>query len=290
MKVGIVQPRIQLGVDALKQNRDHLCQMADQLFGGGVRLIVLPECANSQYFPDSAQMVAELAEPLDGPTVQGWEALAALRSGYIVGGILEQTPDGIYNTAVLVGPRGLIGCYRKMHRFGWEQEWLCAGDDLPVFELPDLGIRLGMLVCYDLRFTEAVQALALSGIDLLAVPTTWTSIGKRILWDQHGYSLQDHLVIGYAYAHHIAVICADRVGQEGTVTFLGASIAVHPGGEIAIGPLSGHEPTAAIADLDVKSARNKRIGAAGDLQRDRRPEHYRTRIITESENSSRIAT
>ena len=283
MKIGIVQPLIQSGVDALEQNRDHLCQLADQLFGGGAELVVLPECANSQYFPASAQMAAALAEPLDGPSVRRWEMLAAARSGYIVGGILEQAQDGIYNTAVLVGPRGLLGRYRKMHRFGWEREWLCAGDDLPVFDLPDLGIRLGMLICYDLRFTGAVNALALSDIDLLAVPTTWTSIGKRILWDWHGYAPQDHLVIGYAYAHHIAVICSDRVGQEGTVTFLGASIAVHPGGEVAIGPLSGNEPATAIADLDVKSARNKRIGSAGDLQRDRRPEQYRTRIVVEYE-------
>jgi len=286
MKVGIAQPHIQVGVDALEQNRDRLYRAAAALFDGGAELIVLPECANTQYFPASAEMVAALAEPLDGPTVRSWEALAVARSGYIAGGILEQAEDGIYNTAVLVGPRGLVGRYRKLHRFGWEREWLRAGDDLPIFDLTALGIRLGLLICYDLRFTEVVQALALSGIDLLAVPTTWTSIGKRVLWDQHGYSPQDHLVIGYAYAHHIAVVCADRVGQEGAVTFLGASIAVHPGGEVAVGPLSGREPATAIVDLDVASARNKRIGPAGDLWHDRRSEQYQTRLIVERENGT----
>lgn len=284
MKVGIVQPEIQIGVSAVNSNRKQISSMASKLFGQGASLVVLPECASYQYFPDSREMLLDLAEPLRGPTVQAWSELGATYNGYIVGGILEQDEDGVYNTAVLVGPDGLIGRYRKLHRFGWEREWLLAGNELPVFDLSNLGIRAGMLICYDLRFSEAVQALALSGIDLLAVPTTWTSIGKRILWDQYGYCPQNHLVIGYAYAYQLAIVCADRVGQEGKVTFLGASLAVQPGGEVAAGPLRGSEAGIALADLDVESSRNKRIGSAGDLVRDRRPECYRLTSLSNDQS------
>lgn len=274
MKVGIVQPEVQTGITAVSRNRDQSCQAVGDLFAAGASLVVLPECANYQYFPASQEMLLALAEPLNGPSVQRWSELASSHGGYIAGGILERSDDGIHNSAVLVGPHGLVGCYRKLHRFGWERDWLLAGNELPVFDLPDLNIRVGMLICYDLRFTEAVARLALSGIDLLVVPTTWTSIGKRVLWDACGYCPQDHLAIGLAYAHHIAVVCADRVGQEETVTFLGASIAVQPGGEVAVGPLDGHKAASVIADLDVASARDKRVSTAGDLLRDRRPECY----------------
>jgi predicted amidohydrolase len=183
---------------------------------------------------------------------------------------------------VLVGPRGLIGRYRKIHRFGWEREWLLAGNELLVFDLPGLGARIGMLICYDLRFSETITQLALAGVDLLVVPTTWTSIGKRVLWDQYGYCPQNHLTIGYAYAHHIALVCADRVGREGDVTFLGSSIAVQPGGEVAIGPLDAHQTAAVITDLHIEYSRDKRIGTAGNLLRDRGSESYKVTLVAES--------
>ncbi|QBD77628.1 hypothetical protein EPA93_17155 [Ktedonosporobacter rubrisoli] len=274
MKVGVVQPNVQTGIDAVEANRALAMQEAEKMFMAEARLVVLPECASYQYFPGSPEMLSALAEPLYGPSVTLWSQLAVRYNAYIAGGILEKEVNGIYNTAVLVGPGGLVGHYRKLHRFSWERDWLLAGNELAIFELPELTIRAGLLICYDLRFTEAVLSLALAGIDLLIVPTTWTSLGKRILWDQAGYCPQNHLAIGYAYAHHIAVVCADRVGREDEVTFLGASIAVHPGGEVALGPLSGHEAGATLAELDVERARDKRIASAGDLMRDRRPECY----------------
>jgi predicted amidohydrolase len=281
MKVGIVQLEAQTGSSAIGHNRDQACQAAENLFGEGASLVVLPECAHYLYFPSSSEMLNELAEPLTGPSVQRWSELAATYRGYIVGGILEKDSDGIYNTAVLIGPRGLVGRYRKIHRFGWEREWLLAGNELPVFDLPGLGARIGLLICYDLRFSEAITQLALAGIDLLVVPTTWTSIGKRVLWDQHGYCPQNHLAIGHAYAHHIAVVCADRVGQEGDVTFLGSSIAVQPDGEVAIGPLDGHKTAAVITDLHIERSRDKRIGTAGNLLQDRGAESYKVTLISE---------
>jgi len=281
MKVGIVQLEAQPGSAAIEHNRDQACRSVKNLFGKGASLVVLPECTHYQYFPDSSAMLNELAEPLTGPSVQRWSELAASYRGYIVGGILEKDSDGIYNTAVLIGPRGLVGRYRKLHRFGWEREWLLAGNELPVFDLPSLGARIGLLICYDLRFSEAITQLTLAGIDLLAVPTAWTSIGKRVLWDQYGYCPQNHLAVGHAYAHHIAVVCADRVGREGDVTFRRSSIAVQPGGEVAIGPLDGHQTAAVIADLHIEGSRDKRIGTAGNLLRDRRSECYKVTPVSE---------
>jgi predicted amidohydrolase len=281
MRVGIVQlagtaePGDERALaDTRTRSVEQLCAVFDQ----GADLAVLPECALHRYVLDRPEDVRALAETVPGPTVEAWQGVSAARGGYVVGGILERDGDRFYNTAVVVGPEGLIGRYRKMHRFGWEQNWLEAGEGLILVTLRAFDVRLGVLVCYDLRFPEAVRALAFQGMDILAAPTTWTSIGKRTLWDAAGYCLQDHVAIAHAYQNHVAVVCADRIGREGSVRFLGASIGVSPGGDVAVGPLPRDEESLAVADMDLSSARQKTVGGAGNLWRDRRASYPVTEI------------
>ncbi len=268
MKMGLVQLEVS-PYASLEKNREAQRSLVRQVFAAGANLVVLPECASHKYAMRTLQEVEDWAEPIDGPTVRLWESWAREHQGYIVGGILERAPEGLFNTAVMVGPNGYAGLYRKMHRFGWERQWLNGGDGLTVWRIRSLNLTLGVLICYDLRFGYTVSALADAGADVVAVPTTWTSVGKRLLWDGSGYAPQNHLVLGHAYAHRVYMVCADRVGREEDVTYLGASIGAGPEGEALLGPLSGSHPGYGVIDIDVERARQKRVGQS-DLRRDRR--------------------
>lgn len=271
MRVGMVQLLIDPDANRTVENREQSGAEIQTLFERGAKLVVLPELTNIGYFPSSREMVEGLSEDLDcSESVQQWQMLAHQYQGYIVGGILERDARGIYNSAVLVGSSGVVAKYRKVHLFNWETQWLTPGNVSVTAYLNDLDVTVGLLICYDLRFPEAVQRLADEGADVVAVPTTWTSVGKPILWDDSGYCLQNHVVIAHAYCNRLAFVCADRIGQEHGVTYLGASIAVQPSGMVAVGPLAGTAAQSQVAEIDIEEARVKSVGQYNDLVRDRR--------------------
>lgn len=259
MKVAITQllvPR----ENTLRDNHAVQRNMIGDLSRQGAQLIILPECASHPYGLESRADIDGWAEELDGATVRFWEALAGKSKIYIVGGILERSSQGFFNTAVLIGPNGYLGHYRKMHRFGWEQDWLSSGESLKVWHIKSLELTLGLLICYDLRFSYMVSGLALAGVELIAVPTTWTSVGKTRLFDDLGYAPADHLVLGHAYAHRLFIAASGRVGQEVGVRYLGSSIVAGPNGMAMAGPLSIERPASAVVDMVVSQARMKGIG------------------------------
>ena len=153
MKVGFVQFSPVLGDRAATLRKvDRMCEEfrpAD--------LVVLPELCNSGYNFASAEQARSTAEDArDGPFTQYLASLSKRHRQYIVAGINElDNQDGrLYNTAVLVGPDGHIGKYRKLHLFMNEKDYFQPGNQgLPVF---DLGVcKVGMLICFDWIFPEA---------------------------------------------------------------------------------------------------------------------------------------
>lgn len=275
MIFGVVQSENLPGVKNVPFNREANGKAIKELFDKGAHLIVLPECSNHQYILNSAEEVRDYSEPLDGKSVTYWSEIAAFYGGYIVGGILEQTERCVYNTAVLIGPNGYIGHYRKVHLFNWEKSYLNEGDlGFPTFQLEKLGIKVGMLVCYDLRFPEAVRSLAMKSCDVLLVPTTWTSIGKSMLWDANGYCLANYLAIAHTYTNKFAIVCANRAGIENGVQCLGSSIIVDSTSKVVGGPGSKLEADQILGEFDPNISRKKEIGKTNDLLQDRRPEYY----------------
>ena len=105
-----------------------------------------------------------------GPTTEAFERECARLGHPRVTGLLERDGDTLYNAAILVGPDGLIGSYRKTHLpFLGVDRFVMPGDELKVFDTP-LG-RIGLIICYDLRFPEVTRTLALAGADIVALPT-----------------------------------------------------------------------------------------------------------------------
>ena len=113
-----------------------------------------------------------LAESIPGPSTERLREIAVSAETYLVAGLIER--DGgsgrLYNSAVLVGPHGVLGTYRKLHLTAEDRAWATPGDlGLPTFDIPPG--RVGMLLGYDALFPEAARSLALDGADIIACPS-----------------------------------------------------------------------------------------------------------------------
>lgn len=121
-------------------------------------------------FIGSSKTFADVAEPADGPTARMLGELARSKRAYVVAGIVEREGTSLYNTAILLNREGkLAGKYRKVHLPHAEIEGgLRPGSEFPVFST-DFG-KLGLMICYDVFFSDAAKALSLAGAEIVAMP------------------------------------------------------------------------------------------------------------------------
>ena len=231
------------------RNLELTLNAAEQLFDRGARLVVLPELVVSGYSADRGRLL-HVAEPVDGPAVAAWTELARRRDGWVAGGFCERDGDSLFNSAVLVGPDGPLLHYRKLHLFREEKLGFEPGDlGLPVVELP-IG-RVGVCICYDLRFVETLRVLALQGAELVCVPTAWIAGFDREKWDERGLAPQAANAILQANLNQVFVACASQAGPRGGWDMLGSSVLIDPRGKLALGPLPGEEDELALAEVDL---------------------------------------
>ncbi|MEU6648639.1 nitrilase-related carbon-nitrogen hydrolase [Streptomyces sp. NPDC046900] len=242
----------------------------------GAKVVVLPELSNSGYVFRDAAEASSLAEPLDGPTVTGWIALARRHRLIVVGGLCERDEDGlIRNSAVLVDPQGLRAVYRKAHLFGDEHQFFVPGAELPPVIDTSVG-RIGLLVCYDQEFPEWVRTLALGGADLLCVPVNWP-LFPRPAGERPGEVIR---VQANAAINRMFVAVCDRSASlaERDVPWTGGSVVVDLDGYPVAGPATETGDELLLADCALATARDKRLGEHNDVLADRRPEFYRSII------------
>jgi predicted amidohydrolase len=256
-------------------NRDEAVRWATRAADQGAQLIVLPELASSGYvFNDEAEAERTAESAGDGPIVEALQSVCARHTCYVVVGVNERAGKQRYNSAVLVGPEGTLGAYRKLHLFHNEKSWFEPGSELPVIDTP-IG-RIGFVICFDLWFPEPSRALALAGADIISVPTNWVASFKRTVWDERGYCQGDYIAMATAAQNGVVMVCADRVGEERGTTFLGASIIVGADGWPLAGPASKDQPELLMATIDlddVEAARQRT--PRNHLITDRRPDAYR---------------
>jgi predicted amidohydrolase len=163
--IGVAQVEPVMGeVDAkLDQIADLVAQNAD------VDLLVLPERFIGSEADD--QIIAEkVAETIPGPATSRLTQIAKTHGLLLVVGLVERAETYIYNSAVLVGPDGVVGTYRKLHLSAVDRGWATPGNlGLPTFDTP-IG-RIGLQIGSDVNFPEAARCLALDGADLIAWPS-----------------------------------------------------------------------------------------------------------------------
>ena len=272
IKVAVVQLNPKLGEN--EDNRRRIVQRYREAAAEGARLIVFPECATSGYGFADLETVGAAAEPLPGPTTEALQPICAETGSYVVVGLLErETEEIVYNTAALVGPEGLVGRYRKAHLplLGVDR-FVTPGDTgFRAWETP-LG-RIGMLICYDLRFPEAMRAVALSGADVVALPTNWPDGSQNA---------PTFVTRTRALENRIFLLACNRCGEESGFWFFGRSQITDPRGDVLAEAGAGEQTC--YAEIEPKEAREKRIVLRPDefeldTVGDRRPDLY-GRLIT----------
>lgn len=258
----------------LQHNRAEAVRWVEAAADRGAQLVVLPELASSGYVFATQEEAAGLSEDAGGGAiVSALTEVCSRHQMFAVSGLAERSGDRRYNSAVLVGPSGRLATYRKVHLFNHEQTWFHPGDELIVIDLP-FG-RVGMMICFDIWFPEVARGLALQGAEIIAVPTNWVSSFKRTVYDERGYCQGDIMAMAAAAANGAVVVCADRIGVERGVPFLGASIIVGADGWPVAGPASAEGPELLVADVDLESVETARCRTPRNhLLSDRRPDVY----------------
>jgi N-carbamoylputrescine amidase len=270
VKVACVQMHPRVGEKAanLSASLAHIERAASD----GARLIVLPELANTGYMFETRAEAFSLAEAVPGgPSCQAWMATAARLGVTLVAGIAERDGDVLYNAAVVIGPAGYIGTFRKVHLWNSENLFFEPGNlGFPVFKTP-IG-RIGVAICYDIWFPETFRLQALKGADIVCVPTNWVPIpGQR----PGREAMATVLAMAAAHCNSIFIACADRVGTERGQPFEGQSVIVGCSGWPVAGPASRAAEEIVLAELDLGSARRLRNwNQFNQVLRDRRTDVY----------------
>ena len=258
MTVGFVQFAPTLGdLSATIRSLERLLEQSH-----GADLLVLPELCNSGYNFESSEQAKGLSEPVaDSRFLDYLSTYCAKLNCHIVTGFNERVGDRLFNTAVLIGPNGLRGSYRKLHLFYNEKSHFAPGDKgLEVF---DIGCaRIGILICFDWIFPEVWRILALKGADIICHPS------NLVLPD-----LAQRGVPAHALMNRVYTITANRTGTEGDLTFTGRSIICDTKG-VVIASATRDEACVRIVEIDIATARTKSVTSRNDLFADRRPDEY----------------
>jgi predicted amidohydrolase len=262
MKIAAAQISCALGdVEAnLRKIRDFSSQARE----GGAELVVFPEVADTGY---SMPIIATCATPWTEGAVPGLQKTAKDLSIAIICGVSEREGDSIYNSQVFVDANGdIIGSYRKTHLFTGtpigEDECFVPGNELKSF--PFGGLRLGLSVCYDLRFPELYRTLAIEQrANAFILSSAWPF--PRI---EHFRTL----VSARAIENQSYMISSNRVGTDEGVTCCGCSAIIDPYGVTLASASTDREEIilAEVSEEVITSVRNKMAVFA-----QRRPDVYR---------------
>ena len=258
MKIGFLQFAPALGnVQATMQVIDRLLDHSPE-----ADLWVLPELCYSGYnFESLAQAQATSEVVGESVFLRHLEALCRQKTCHVVTGFNERDGDQLYNSAILVGPHGYVGKYRKLHLFLNEQDYFEPGNiGLPIFDIGPC--KIGILVCFDWFFPEAWRVLALQGADIICHPSNLVLPG-----------LAQRAVPIHALTNRFYVITANRIGTERDLTFTGLSTIANPRGEVLV-QASPAEELAGLVEADISLSRDKMITPRNSVLGDRRPGEY----------------
>lgn len=217
-KAGVVQ------FDVKKQQNEmnletvlsYLGALADQ----GVQLAVLPEmftCSfDNNHLKDHASRSPDIIGSLSD--------FCGEHSMAVAGTLPEQIGDKIFNTMIFIDTDGAVkGRYQKLHLFQLtgEHHYYAPGEQVRTIE-SNLG-KLGLMICYDLRFPELARAMALDGVQIMLISAQWP------------YPRENHwqtLLTARAIENQVFVISANRTGSEGELSFPGLSMVIDPQGNV----------------------------------------------------------
>ena len=228
-------------------------------------LIVLPELALSgYYFRDDREALSLAEDPHHSPHLDSLIALCRDRQLHTVIGFAEKQKDKCFNSAALIGPRGILHIYRKLHLFNEEKQWMSPGD-IPLQLNQVNGINLGIMICFDWFFPETARTLAIQGAEIICHPSNLV------------LPFCQQTMLSRCLENRVFAVTANRYGADhrpfGTLKFTGKSQIVSPKGAL-IHRAAAQRDSVFITEIDPEQAHNKSITEHNQLFSDRRPEFY----------------
>ena len=261
MKVGFFQFSPILG-----RKDENVERAISSLRGARADLLVLPELFSTGYLFGNEEETKRSAEFIpDGPTFVKLAHAAAREKVNLVYGIAEREGEKLFNSSVLVTPKGDFSVYRKLHLFNLEKLWFSPGDkELEVFDVG--GTKVGMMICFDWIFPETARILALNGADVICHPS-------NLVLPHYC----QNAMITRCVENGVFAITANRTGaeekEEVKLSFTGRSQVVDPKGNVLAQADESSEGVWTV-DIDPTIARGKKITPRNHLLEDRRTEFY----------------
>jgi len=245
LKQGVKLALVQLATGASK--KDNLASARNKVLEAsraGAKIIVLPECFNSpygtQFFPKYAEtLLPSPPSESQSETFHALSKLAAEAKAYLVGGSIpeyETDSKKYYNTSLTFDPEGkLLATHRKVHLFDidipgkisfHESEVLSPGNKVTLIDLPEYG-RIGLAICYDVRFPELATIAARSGAFLLLYPGAFNLTTGKLHWElqARARAMDNQVYVG---------LCSPARDMESTYNAWGHSMVVNPNAEIMV--------------------------------------------------------
>jgi predicted amidohydrolase len=214
----------------------------------GADLVIFPEMSLTGYVV--LDQVYELAETIPGPSTEKVEALAKRTGMHIIFGmpeLSEKTQATVFNTAVFVGPRGLIGKYRKMylptHSVFEEKRYFRPGYEVTAFQT-DIG-NIGLSICYDIFFPEVYRLTRLKGAQLMVCISASPAVRR---------SYFEILTSARALENTAFLAYVNLAGVEDGLQFWGGSRLVCPTGDV-VAKAKYDEEDFAVCDVDFSDLR-----------------------------------
>jgi omega-amidase len=248
-----------IAVGNIKENLKKALSALQRAAEQGAQLAVLPEMWSCGYdYKNLSSLAMETPQVLDK-----WRDQCAKLKMVSVGSLPELADGTIYNTAYLIDRGEVLGSYRKLHLFSTmgEDRFLGAGDSTLVSET-SIG-KVGIAICYDLRFPELFRKLALDGAEIICIPAEWPK-PRQEHWKT--------LLRARAIENQLFIVAANCCRVQGKLDFFGLSQLISPLGNIL--QIAGEEDTELVAEFDfseLKSYRNQI-----NILEDRRSDIYGT--------------
>lgn len=260
MKIGYVQFKPQFG--DIDYNAAKIYALLEKKQAD---LMVLPELATTgYYFRDRKEAYALSEDPKKSFVVEVLVELCKKNGMHVITGFNERDGRKNYNSALLIGKKGIVDVYRKIHLFNTEKNCFTPGDK-PLRVHKIASARVGMMICFDWIFPEVTRTLSLMGADIIAHPSNLV------------LNYCQNAMITRSIENMVYCVTANRCGEEtrphGDLTFTGQSQIVAPKG-VLLHRAPEQKEEVYIAKIDLTKSRQKNMTPKNDLFKDRRTKFY----------------
>jgi predicted amidohydrolase len=269
MKIKVAACQLVLSIEDPDENFRKICEAVKESLLASADLIVIPELANSGYVFRNLQELVDRSWTLSDQRFGILSSMLSSSDSILVGGFALDVDGKYFNASVVLDKSGVLGWYPKAHLFNDEKDFFSAGNMPPLVVDTPIG-RIATMVCYDIEFPEWVRMSALSGAQILAIPTNWPEWGVMA----SPTPMEVVRVQAGASVNRIVAIAADRTGTERGVNWVGASVITDADGVIQALADVTKLNTRQIIYAEVEVATSKAIGPRNDVFLDRRTDLY----------------